>query len=199
LNLNWLCAGMMPSLNNMNLVILGPQGSGKGTQAKILAEKLGLYYFDMGSFLRGLAQKDENIRKIQAEGKLVPDDMFFFAMKAFMQEKINSGKGMILDGFPRTIEQYQVLRNWFEENGLSIDKVLYLTLSDEEALKRLLKRREIEGREDDTLEIINKRLAVFHEQTKPVLEQARKDGILLEIDGERPIEVIAADILEKLQ
>ena len=96
----------------MNILLIGPQGSGKGTQARLLVEKLGLFYFEMGGFIRDLAKNNAEISKIiNKEGKLVPDDMFFFAMKELLGEKIKSNNGILLDGFPRNINQYQILKN----------------------------------------------------------------------------------------
>ena len=207
----------------MNIIILGPQGSGKGTQAKLLAEKFGLYYFEMGSFLRELAKKNPEIdRIINKEGKLLPDDLFFFAMKEFLQEKISAGsKGMILEGFPRTVKQYQMLKRWFDQEGIKIDKVIFLEISDEETVRRLSARRTCEKcgrvynlitnppkakncecggklvqREDDQPERIKVRLNVYRESTLPLLEIFKKDGVLEQVDGERPIEKIHQELVK---
>jgi|WetSurSiteA1Bulk_404760.scaffolds.fasta_scaffold03147_5 adenylate kinase len=208
----------------MNLLILGPQGSGKGTQARILADKLGLFYLEMGDFLRDLAKTNPEVDEIvNKKGELLPNDMFFFAMKKLLEEKIAEGKGLLLEGFPRSIEQYQMLKNWFNQEDLKIDKAIFIEISKEETIKRLSARRTCEAcgrvynlitdppkgdacecggrlsqREDDTPARIEKRLEVYNQNTKPLIEVFEKEGILLKVDGERPIQVIADDLLNQL-
>lgn len=211
----------------MNIIILGPQGSGKGTQARILSERLGLYHFEMGGFLRELAKTDSKIEKTLKNGELIPDEMFFFAMKDLLQEKISSGKGVILDGFPRTTKQYEMLKNWFDQEGLNIDKTIFLDISDKEVIRRLSARRTCDKcgevynlitspkpknpevcdkcggkliqRKDDNPDSIRKRLEVYRENTVPLLNIFEKEGLLLKVEGERPIEVISEDLLALLQ
>jgi adenylate kinase len=210
----------------MNIIILGPQGSGKGTQARILSEKLGLYYFEMGDFLRNLAKNDSVIDEIiNQKGELLPDHMFFFAMKDLLEEKmIKEGKGMILDGFPRTIEQYKLLKNWFNEKSIKVNKAIVLEISEKETIKRLSARRICENcgevynlitkippkagckcgakliqRKDDEPVQIKKRLTLYKYSTKPLLTIFAKEGILLKINGEQPIEEITKEILSRLQ
>jgi adenylate kinase len=210
----------------MNLIILGPQGSGKGTQAKILSDKLGLYYFEMGGFLRDLSIRNTEVASFISRGILVPDDLFFLSMKALMEDKILKGNGMILDGFPRTMVQYQTLKNWFDENGLKIDKMILLEIDDDEVVRRLSARRTCEKcgalynlvtspipkdpqkcdkcggtltqRTDDNPETIKKRLSEYRENTVPLLEQAQKDGVLIKIDGEQAIEKVTEAVLAAL-
>lgn len=208
----------------MNLLILGPQGSGKGTQARILADKLGLFYLEMGDFLRNLAKENPEVDEIiNKRGELLPNDMFFFAMKKFLEEKIAEGKGLLLEGFPRSMEQYQMLKNWFDQEGLKIDKAIFIEISKAETIKRLSARRTCEvcgriynlitnppkketcecggkliQRQDDTPEKISKRLEAYEQNTKPLIDIFESEGILLRIDGERPIQVIADDLLNQL-
>lgn len=206
----------------MNIILLGPQGSGKGTQAKLLSEKFGLFYFEMGDFLRELAKRDPAIdRIINKEGKLLPDDMFFFAMKKLLEKEIVKGRNLILDGFPRTESQYRMLKNWFDEKGLKIDKVIFLDISPKETIRRLSARRvcdrcganynlitnppsgescscggKLIQREDDQPKRIKVRLNEYRKNTQPLLEIFKKQGILAKVDGERPIAVIHQDLVK---
>ncbi len=211
----------------MNILLIGPQGSGKGTQAKLLTKKLGFYYFEMGGFLRELAKSNPEISKIQNEkGKLVPDDMFFFAMKGLLGEKIKSSKGIILDGFPRNINQYKIIKNWFEGQGEKIDIAFLIDISEETTIKRLSARRSCQKcgkiwnlvtaplppsedkcdcggdlfqREDDKPDAIKKRLQEYNDVTIPLVQLLDKEGILVKVNGEKLIEEIQKDLIEKIE
>lgn len=209
----------------MNLIILGPQGSGKGTQAKLIAKKLNLFYFESGDFLRDLAKTDSRINEIiNKKGVLLPDQEIFSYVSKYLEKNDPDFKNFILDGYPRSVKQYQYLKDWLQEKGSVIDKAILLNISEKESLKRLSARRICEDcgnlynlitnpppkgvcecggkliqREDDQPDAIKKRLAEYQKQTMPVIDQFRKEGILLEIDGERPIETIFQDILKQLK
>ncbi len=208
----------------MNIVLLGPQGSGKGTQAKILVDEFGFYYFEMGSFLRELAKTDPLIYEYQnTKGKLVPDDMFFFAMKALLKDKVDEKNDLLLDGFPRSVRQYESLRNWFSEFGVKLDLVIFIDISEEETIRRLSNRRtcavcgkiwnlvtspipkdpnkcecggELVQRIDDKPEQIKLRLEEYRKNTEPLLGQFEKEGILAKVDGAKPIDEIAEKLKE---
>jgi len=144
----------------------------------------------VGTLLSYISKADteegKEIKKEMEEGTLVDDELTLKILNE--QLKSNSYEnGVIIDGFPRNVEQAQKF-------DFELEKVLYINVSYEESKKRLLKR----GRKDDTEEVIKKRLEVYHEETKPVLDFYKEKGILLEIDGEREIEKIHQDILEKL-
>lgn len=204
----------------MNLIFLGPQGSGKGTQAEMLVQKYGLNYVEMGKILRSMPEVKESIDK----GELVPDEY----VRRIAWDHINrqdKEKGFLFDGYPRSLEQYKYLEDMLRKFGKKIDWVIYLYISPEESIRRLSARRTCEKcgeifnlitnppknpdvcdkcggkltqREDDQPEAIKRRLELFNERTKPILEKARQEGILLEIDGERTIEKIHEEIENKL-
>lgn len=167
------------------IVYIGPAGSGKSTQADLLAEKLGIPHIQMGDIIR--ASTDPEVQKIIASGVLVPDTL---AMRLLADELSNQkyDNGFVIDGVPRTIYQAQNLP--FEP-----DVVIYLAVRDSENIKRLLLRK----RADDTQELIKKRLAIYHAETAPVLDFYRANGKLFEINGELSVEVIFEDILNKLK
>ncbi len=174
----------------MNLIFLGPQGSGKSTQAKKLADSLRLPYIEMGQIFRDKAKEEgevaAKIRMSLEAGELVPDEIAV----QILNEKLESAdfrSGFILDGYPRN--QYQM-------DGLKtkIDKVFYVNVPDTEAIKRLLLR----ARHDDTEELLKKRLEIYHEKTEPLLKNFREQGTLIDIDGEKSVEDVAVQIQEKL-
>lgn len=208
----------------MILIILGPQGSGKGTQAQILAEKLGLYCFDAGSFLRELAKKDLKINKIIDKGILVEDDIMFTLVTDFFEKNTKNLDNIIFDGYPRSVKQYKLLKNWLLEKGLSFNKAIFLDLSEEETIRRLSARRTCSAcgrvynlitnppdgdfcecggslvqRDDDNPESIKNRLQYFWETTRPLINLLDEEGILIKIDGAKPIEAISQEILERLK
>lgn len=212
----------------MNLAILGPQGSGKGTQAEKLAQKYGLLHIETGKILREWAKSDHplagKIREMMNSGQLVADDILGQVITEHItQEGIK--EGIIFDGTPRNLIQYELIDKLLAGFGTKLNKVILLKISVEESIKRMSNRRicpncgevynlisnlpKIEGkcdfcqsilvqREDDKPEIIVKRQAKFNEMTTPVVNKARGEGILEEIDGERPIEIIFEDITTKL-
>ena len=201
----------------MNILILGPQGAGKGTQARLLSEKLGLYYFETGSFLRDISSKNEGVRKLLAKGNLVPDREISSYVQAYFDEK-GIYDNIIFDGFPRTVAQYNFFKEWLQDKNTSLDVVLVIKISEEESIRRLGARRQdpqtgkiynlitdlppdgvdkskLIQREDDTPEAIKQRLAWYRQLVIPLIEVMKKDAKVIEIDGERPIEVIFKDIL----
>jgi adenylate kinase len=203
----------------MKIIFIGPQGSGKGTQAKILSKDLNILHISTGDLLRG-AEGDlkQELNDYMNQGKLVPDELIVKILKKRINQP-DAQNGFILDGFPRNISQNQLL-----EGITEIDKVLEITLSDEEAIKRISGRisckecgegyntltapkpqqenkcdkcqGELTKRTDDTEEAVKKRLEIYHTETEPILEEYKEDAI--KVNGEQTIEKIAQDIKEKL-
>jgi adenylate kinase len=169
-----------------NILILGPIGSGKSTQADLLSQHLGLPHLSGGDLLHYASEADtpeaRDIKEKMLKGELVADDVTVRLIEEHLKGNEHK-QGTIIDGFPRNVKEAQMF-------SLPIDKVIYITLPDEEIIKRLTSR----GREDDTPEVIQNRLRVYHEETEPLLAFYRSNGNLAEIDGNRTIEDIAKDI-----
>jgi len=182
----------------MRLLVVGPQGSGKGTQAKRLAAAYGIPHVATGDILRAAVAEGtalgRRVQPILERGDLVPDEL----MIELIRERLAGEDGFLLDGFPRTLPQAQALEAMLDELGKPLDAVLLLDVSDEVALTRLLGRQREEGRSDDTPEAIRKRLRLYHELTEPVLERYRAAGLLVEVDGERTMDEVTAALEEAL-
>ena len=176
----------------MKIILIGIQGSGKSTQGNLLSEKLGIPYLSTGHILREMAKEKTRegryIKETINSGILVPDDIMTNLVSNYLKRK-EYASGYILDGFPRTVAQAET----FAEN---IDKVIYLNVSDREALWRLSYRDD--NREDDTLVALRKRIELFHKATEPVLDYYREKGILTELNGEKEIEEINEQIMNKI-
>lgn len=176
----------------MNIVILGPQGSGKSTQAWLIAQKLNLPLLDVGDFLRLKAQEPTNLgRKVKetVERGMLLDDAILIGLASEELKNPKYREGAVIDGAPRTFNQAKLM-----DSIVGIDKVFYLSVPDEVNIERLLKR----GRKDDTPELIKKRLTLYHENTQPALSYYREKRILSEIDGTKTTEEVFKDILAHL-
>ena len=186
----------------MNLLVLGPQGSGKGTQAKRIAEERVVPHVSTGDMFRAAIDAQtalgRQVEPILASGELVPDELTIALIRERLGEP-DAASGFVLDGFPRNLTQAMALEAMLAEIGRSLDAILFFDLSDELALGRLLRRAEDEGREDDTPDVIARRLAIYHEQTEPVVEYYRVSGKLVPLHADRSIGEVAAEIGEALE
>ena len=182
----------------MRILILGPQGSGKGTQAKRIAAARGIPHVATGDILRAaIADGSELGRRVEPileRGDLVPDDL----MVDLIRERLADEDGFVLDGFPRTVPQAKALDAMLDEIGKPLDAVLLLEVGDDVALERLLERRAEEGRLDDAPDVIRNRLRLYHGLTEPVVERYRDGGMLVAVDGEQPVEDVSAAIEDAL-
>jgi adenylate kinase len=178
----------------MRILILGPQGSGKGTQAKLIAEARGIPHVATGDILRRAVgdgtELGRRVEPILERGDLVPDEL----MIDLIRERLEGEDGFVLDGFPRTLPQAEALDAMLEEIGKPLDAVILLEVSDDVATARLLARAVEEGRPDDSPEAISKRLRLYHELTEPVVARYRTGGTLVTVDGEGTVEEVASTI-----
>jgi adenylate kinase len=186
----------------MNLLVLGPQGSGKGTQAKLIADDHGIPHVSTGDMFRAaIAQQTELGRRVEpilAAGELVPDELTV----ALIEERLaqpDAASGFVLDGFPRTLAQAEALDGMLAGIDRALDAVLFFDLADDLATERMLGRAAQEGRADDTAEVMARRLAIYHEQTAPVVEHYRALGTLVPLHAERTVDEVRAEIQDALQ
>ena len=183
----------------MNIVLFGPPGAGKGTQADILKRDLGVAHLSTGDMLRAAVAAETEVglqaKAIMAEGKLVPDEIITGVVADRIEEP-DCANGFILDGFPRTLPQAESLDAMLAEKGKTLDAVVEVRVPDAVLISRIEKRAAETGgeRADDNAETLKRRLAVYHEQTAPVLPYYERKGLLRVIDGDRPVEEVTAAI-----
>lgn len=185
----------------LNVVIFGPPGSGKGTQSEQIIDYFGLGHISTGDILRAEIKEGTELGKIAASfidrGELVPDSTII----GMLENKLNtlkSSKGVIFDGFPRTVAQAQALKEMLAKRGESIDVMLNLEVERQELIARLLKRGETSGRSDDNLETIEKRIAVYEAQTAPVMDFYKSEGSYHGIRGVGSVSEIFERIKEAI-
>ncbi|MDD5209537.1 MAG: nucleoside monophosphate kinase [Elusimicrobiales bacterium] len=211
----------------MNIVLLGSPGSGKGTQSRAISTKLNLVHFSPGdTFWAEMGKKTplgQEVEDYVAQGRLVPDWLILQILKEkFVAEK----RGLLLDGFPRTMEQVDELDNWLASRSAIVDAVVYLNLSEAEALKRLEGRRVCTGcgmvfnlattkpllenicdncsgpilpRQDDSANVVKQRIMVYRDQTEPLISYYRSNTEFIEIKAAQPPQAITAQILARLK
>jgi len=187
---------------NTVIFMQGPQGSGKGTQAEILQEKLGFSYFESGSLLRQeknrKLENGQTVGEILASGRLFTDKELFEVVGVSLKS-IPPDQGVIFDGIPRRISQVAPLLSLLRKQGKSKFVTLFINIPRSESMKRLLRRAKMEGREDDAKGAINRRLDDYARNTLPMLEVLKGDTHFAEIDGSPSIEKVAEDIFETLE
>ncbi len=181
-----------------NIVIFGAPGSGKGTQSDKMIEKFGFEHISTGDVLRGEIKKGSELGKTAQEyinqGQLVPDQLIVDMLAKVYDEFGRNHKGVIFDGFPRTIPQAEALKAMLSERGDKVAAMIELDVPEDELMKRLLLRGQQSGRSDDNEETIRKRLDVYHSQTAPLIEWYEREGIRHHIDGLGELDRIFGDI-----
>lgn len=190
----------------MHFVFYGPEGSGKGTQAKLLSIKLGLPIYTAGDLVREAAENDKTplgdmCRKVLSEGKYLPDQ----EINRLLSNKLGTDeakKGFVLDGFPRTIAQAQFLKETMEKAGYTLTRFIYLKLTDSESVKRLTlrKRTLFPGSRElhDDPERVKQRLAVYRENEKQVLQFYKNEDLILDVDADQDVDDVFNDIVSGL-
>jgi len=182
-----------------NIVIFGAPGSGKGTQSDKMIEKYGLNHISTGDVLRAEIKKGTELGKTAASyidnGQLIPDDLMV-SILATVYDSFGDHKGVIFDGFPRTIPQAEALKQMLSERGDKVAAMIELDVPEAELMKRLILRGQQSGRADDNEETIKKRLLVYHSQTQPLIEWYNREGIHYHIDGMGDLNRIFEDICE---
>jgi adenylate kinase len=185
----------------LNILLLGPQGSGKGTQAKRISAEYGIPHVATGDMLReAIAAGTElgrRVKPILARGDLVPDE----DMISLIRERLSrddTAEGFVLDGFPRTMAQAEALDAMLREIVRELTIVFELQLPEEVCIERLVRRARLEGRVDDTPEVVKRRLELYHRETEPLIEHYRATGKLVGIHADRPIPEVFAEIQEAL-
>jgi adenylate kinase len=185
----------------MKLLVLGPQGAGKGTQAKRISREHGIPHVSTGDMFRTAiaAQSDLGLQvePILAAGDLVPDELTVALIRERLEQD-DAREGFVLDGFPRNLAQAEALDAMLSEVDRTLDAVLFFDLPDELAMQRLLGRAADEARPDDLPDVIARRLQVYHEQTEPVVERYRTRGKLVPLHADRPVDAVFAEIQDAL-
>jgi adenylate kinase len=186
----------------VNVLLLGPQGSGKGTQAKRIEAEYGIPHIATGDMLRTAMEEGtelgQQVKPIVESGQLVPDDLMIDLIRERLSRP-DAEAGFILDGFPRTPAQADALDARLDEIGRALSIVFEFQVPDGIATERLLRRCELEGRADDTPEVIARRLALYHELTEPLVEHYRLRGNLIGIHADRPVNEVFAEIQQALE
>ena len=177
----------------MRIVLLGPPGSGKGTQAALLRDQLGVAHISTGVLLRNAVDQQTDLGKkaksFMDAGDLVPDDLMLGLIEARLGNP-DVERGFILDGYPRNLEQAEALDSVLERLGQPVDIAVSVTINDAEIVDRLSKRALEEGRSDDTEDVIRNRLQVYAEKTAPVAGHYARRGQLREVDGMGSVEEV---------
>ena len=185
----------------MRLIIMGPPGAGKGTQAKFIAEHCGIPAISTGDIFRANVSEGTDLgleaKRYMDAGEYVPDEVTNLMVRNRIDEP-DAVTGFLLDGYPRTLAQVEELDGMIKFTGHRLDAVVVLTVDQDEIVGRLLQRAKVEGRADDTEEVIRRRQEVYLEQTQPLISVYQERGIVVEIDGMGEVDDVTSRIFEAL-
>ena len=186
----------------LNVLLLGPQGAGKGTQAKRISEEYGIPHIASGEILRAEmnagTELGRRVKDVYDRGDLVSDDLMIELIRNRLEQP-DTESGFVLDGFPRTTVQAEALDSMFTDIGRNLSVAFALQIPDEVAFERLRRRAQLEGRPDDTDEAIQRRLDSYHRETEPLIEYYRTRGNLVPVRGDRTENQVFADIQQALE
>lgn len=185
----------------MRLILMGPPGAGKGTQTKVISGRLGVPAISTGDIFRANVSEGTPLgveaKRYMDAGDYVPDTV----TNAMVRDRLSqddTNEGFLLDGYPRTVAQVEELDVMLADAGRSLDAVVVLTVQQEELVQRLLHRAEVEGRADDTEEVIRHRQDVYIEQTAPLIEVYAGRGLLVEVDGMGTVDEVSGRVFAEL-
>ena len=186
-------------MSELNLILLGPPGAGKGTQAERLTEDFGLPYISTGDMLReAVANGSElgrRVRRIMEAGDLVGDDLMAEVVSERLEQS-DTERGFLLDGYPRTASQAETLRRILVAGEETLDHVVFIAVPEEELVRRaILRQRGADDKED----VVRERLRVYRQKTEPLVDYYRGMGLLRQIDGNRPVDQVRRSILEAIE
>ena len=187
----------------LNIVLFGAPGSGKGTQSAKLIDEYGLYHISTGEVLRKHIKEGTELGKIAdsyiSKGQLIPDDLMIRILDDVLENEASGKKGVVFDGFPRTIPQAEALKELLRKRGTDLHAVVGLEVPEEELIERMLNRGKETGRADDNPETIKNRLKVYHDQTHPLREYYDNEGKYLGINGSGIVDEIFENIAAGLE
>ncbi len=187
----------------LNLVLFGAPGSGKGTQSERIIDKYGLLHISTGEVLRDHIRRGTELGKVAdsyiSKGELIPDDLMISILEDVIDKNAADVKGVVFDGFPRTVPQAEALARLLEKRGTKLHAVVGLEVPEEELMERMLQRGKLTGRADDTPETIKNRLDVYHRQTMPLRDYYTTSGQYLPINGHGAVEEIFNDIVAGIE
>jgi adenylate kinase len=185
----------------MRLIIMGPPGAGKGTQAKFIAEHFKIPAISTGDIFRANVSEGTELgiqaKRFMDAGDYVPDEVTNLMVRNRIDEP-DAANGFLLDGYPRTLAQVEELDGMIKFTGHQLDAVVCLTVDQDEIVSRLLQRAQVEGRADDTEDVIRRRQELYVEQTEPLVEVYQKRGIVVEVDGMGEVTEVTNRVFEAL-
>lgn len=187
----------------LNIVLFGAPGSGKGTQSAKLIDEYGLYHISTGELLRDHIRRGTELGKTANEyiskGHLIPDDLMIRILDDVLEKEAAGKKGVVFDGFPRTIAQADALKELLRKRGTDLHAVVGLEVPEDELVQRMLKRGQETGRADDNEDTIKERLNVYHNQTQPLRDYYVNEGNYLPINGSGIVDEIFNEIADGLE